>query len=308
MKTSGSDDERGGGVGQDLTRLWSVLAHIVTPTTFIAALMIYFGSVRTNTLYRSLGVDQSLLGLSLQDYALRSVGSTIEPLVMVLLGLLIAFPAHTMLIRRLPRHRAAVRWFLVVLGTLGLTGAAIGLLHMAGWLDWWIAAPFVPLCLGFGVLALGYSVSLYVMLHPERSPSVAQPAPLRIVQRTVFAALLALLLLWSIAQYAELRGQAVVDAFRHNPTQLAGVVVYAPQRLYLEGPGITESRLPDDAARYRYRYAGLRLLTRSNQRYFLLPACWATDPRARAIALPDDPSLRLEFFPVAAYPHCPPTQ
>lgn len=74
MMAAKPDDEQGG----DLRRLWNVLAHVVTPTTFVAALMIYFGSVRTNTMYRSLGVDQSLLGLSLQDYALRSVGSTMS--------------------------------------------------------------------------------------------------------------------------------------------------------------------------------------------------------------------------------------
>jgi hypothetical protein len=100
----------------------------------------------------------------------------------------------------------------------------------------------------------------------------------------------------------------VADSFPQKPTPLPGVVVYAPRRLELEGPGITESRLPDATAQYRYRYAGLSLLTRSNQRYFLLPACWATDPQARAIALPDDPSLRLEFFPVTTYPSCPPAQ
>ncbi|MFG1949369.1 hypothetical protein [Nonomuraea sp. NPDC048826] len=303
MKTSGTGDEPDADVGQDLARLWSVLAHVVTPTTFVAALMVYFGSVRTNTLYRNLGVDQSLLGLSLQDYAMRSVGSTVEPLVMVLLGVLVALTAHTVLVRRLTRHRVVTRWFLVVLGTLGLAGATIGLLHMVGKMNWHMKAPFVPLCLAFGVLALAYSVSLHVMLSPAR----AGPAgPLRIVRRTVFAALLALLLLWSIAQYAELRGQDVADTFRRNPAQLSGVVVYAPQRLYLEGPGITESLLPDAAAKYRYRYAGLSLLTRSNQRYFLLPACWATDSQARAIALPDDPSLRLEFFPVRTHPDCPP--
>jgi hypothetical protein len=306
MKTSRFDDEHG--AGQDLTHLWSTLAHVVTPTTVVVGLMIYIGSVRTNTMYRNLGVDQSLLGLSPQDYALRSVGSTtLEPLVVVLLGLLIALFAHALLIRHVSRHRATVRWFVVVLGMLGLAGATIGVLHMAGWVDWWTAAPFVPLCLGLGVLALGYSVSLYVILNPTQASSALQPAPLRIIRRTVFAALLAILLLWSIAQYAELRGQAVAGTLRQNPARLPGVVVYAPQRLYLEGPGITESRLPDAAAKYRYRYAGLSLLTRSNQRYFLLPVCWATARQARAIALPDDPSLRLEFFPITTYPICPPT-
>lgn len=212
MMAAKPDDEQGG----DLRRLWNVLAHVVTPTTFVAALMIYFGSVRTNTMYRSLGVDQSLLGLSLQDYALRSVGSTIEPLVVVLLALLIALPVHTLLTRHLPRHRTTVRCLVVVLGVLGLAGAATGLVHMAGWADWRIPGPFVPLSLGLGTLALGYAISLHALVHPAHAGS----GPLRLVQRTVLAALLLLLLLWSIAQYAETRGRRVVEAFRQNPTHL----------------------------------------------------------------------------------------
>ncbi|MEU4545468.1 hypothetical protein [Nonomuraea dietziae] len=295
-------------VGQDVAGLWSLLAHVVTPTTIIAAILVYFGSVRTHTMFSSLGVDQSLLGLSIQDYALRSVASTLEPLAMVLLALLIALPAHALLIRHMAAHQTVIRRLVVALGVLGFAAVLVGVLRTVGWVELRVRAPVAPISVALGVVALGYSASLHAMLKPRPAGHTAEPATVRAGRRAVFVALLALLLLWSVAGYAQLRGAAAAEELRSHPARLPGVVIYAPQRLYLEGPGITESRLPDAAAKFHYRYAGLRLLIRSNQRYFLLPDCWATTPQARAIALPDDPSIRLEFFRVTTHPACPPAQ
>ncbi|WP_049558413.1 hypothetical protein [Nonomuraea sp. SBT364] len=301
MKRSGGDDAD---VGPDLARLWSVTAHVVTPTTIVAALMVYFGSVRTNTFFSSLGVDQSLLGLSIQDYALRSVASTIEPLAMVLLAVLVALPAHALLVRRMAARPAVMRRFVIVLDVFGFAAVVVGVLGLAGWVELKVRGPVAPISLGLGVLALGYGASLRALAHP-RPPGYAEPAGVRAVRRAIFVALLALLLLWSVAGYAQLRGLAAVEQLRRGPGLLPGVVIYAPNRLYLEGPGVTESRLPDETAEFHYRYAGLRLLIRANQRYFLLPACWATASQSRAIALHDDPSIRLEFFHVTTPPACP---
>ncbi|MFC4120471.1 hypothetical protein [Nonomuraea zeae] len=302
MKTPERDDEPGAATGQDFARVWSVLAHIVTPTTFVAALMMYFGSVRTNTTYRILGVDPSMLGLSFQDYVLRSVGLTMEPLVMILLVLLAALPAHALLIRLVAGHRTAATRVAAALAVLGVVGVALGVVGLAGWVSLNVRAPVVPICLGLSVFLLGYSASVRVVANPGR----ARPGTDQVIRRTLFLALLLLLLLWSVAGYAQLRGEDVADRFRQHPTLLPGAVVYAPQRLYLEGAGITETALPDEHAMFRYRYGGLSLLIHSNHRYFLLPACWATTPQARAIALPDDESLRLEFFVVTTPPACPP--
>lgn len=304
MTTPGPRDG-GTEVGLDLARLGAFLTHVVTPTTLVAALMVYFGSVRTNTAFRSLGVDPSVLGLSLQDYALRSVGTTIEPLAVVLLALLVALPAHLLLMRLMAARPGVLRRAATVLGLLGLAGAAVGVLNMVGWAEPLPRGPAVPILLGLSVLALGYSASIRAATGSRRESRVTEPPTIRTVRRGVFVALLLLLLLWAVAGYAELRGHAVVDTFRRKPATLPGVVVYAPQRLYLEGPGVTETLLPDASAKFRYRYAGLRLLIRANERYFLLPACWATAPQARAVALPDDPAIRVEFFLVTTPPACP---
>ncbi|MGW0803389.1 hypothetical protein [Nonomuraea sp. NPDC002799] len=288
-----------GAVGQDFSRMWGILAHIVTPTTFVTAIMMYFGAVRANTMYGRLGVDQSMLGLSIQDYVLRSVTLTIEPLVLVLMVALIAPPAHAWLVRSAGRHRTAATRAIAAAAVLGVAGAVVGILGMAGWAG---LPPFVmPICLGLGIFVLVYSASLYRRVDPRPTASGTDQT----VRRTVCVALLLVLLLWAVTEFAQLRGREAADRYRMDPGRLPSTVVYAARRLYLEGPGITETTLPDPQAMFRYRYTGLRLLIHSNQRYFLLPACWATSPWARAIALPADASVRLEFFVLKVPPVCP---
>ncbi|MFG1694057.1 hypothetical protein [Nonomuraea sp. NPDC049309] len=113
---------------------------------------------------------------------------------------------------------------------------------------------------------------------------------------------------WSVTEYAQQRGREAADRYWADPGRLPSTVVYAVRRLFLEGPGITGTVLADPNAMYRHRCTGLRLLIHSNQRYFLLPACFATSPWARAIALPADASLRLELHMLKIPPECPPGQ
>ncbi|AQZ63353.1 unnamed protein product [[Actinomadura] parvosata subsp. kistnae] len=306
MTTPHPEEGAGPASGQDFARVWSALAHVVTPTTFVAALMVYIGSVRTTAFYRLLGVDPKMLDLSYQEYVLNSVGSVIEPLVVILLLFLTAFAVHTLLARFLAARRTASKWVAGVLAVLGAAGVVTGVGKIAKW--GWTApltprakAPLAPMSLGLGVLMLGYAATLWVLTDPARTT----PPAGRTVRRTAFVMLLTLTLLWTVAVYAHTRGTDEVERYRRSPGLLPGAVVYAPRRLYLEGPGITETTLPDADALFRYRYEGLRLLAHSNHRHFLLPACWATSPGARAIALPDDTSLRLEFFAINEPPACP---
>ena len=56
--------------------------------------MVYFGWARTSVHYAVFGIDQGTLGLSVQDYLLRSVNETFKPLAVLLLALLVAIPGH----------------------------------------------------------------------------------------------------------------------------------------------------------------------------------------------------------------------
>ena len=71
-------------------------------------------------------------------------------------------------------------------------------------------------------------------------------------------------------------------------------VVYSAKRLQLDSPGVRETALQDPDAAYRFRYSGLKLVLRSNDKYFLLPAGWS-GPDGSIIVLPDSEALRVEF-------------
>jgi hypothetical protein len=80
-----------------------------------------------------------------------------------------------------------------------------------------------------------------------------------------------------------------------RPTLLPGAVIFSPHRLHLDLAGVTETVLPaEEAPRFRYRYDGLRLLVRSNDRFFLIPTQWR--PGSHAVVLTDEPTYRLEFY------------
>ncbi|MGW3349709.1 hypothetical protein ACWDA3_40980 [Nonomuraea rubra] len=156
-------------------------------------------------------------------------------------------------------------------------------------------------CLGLGVFVLVYGLSLYQRVSERHVVSSAD----QVLQRTLCVVLLLILLLWTVSELAQQEGMKTAHQYRSDPGALPSTVVYAARRLHLEGLGIKETPLPDPGAMYRYRYSGLHLLLHSNERYFLLPACWAGDPWARAIALPADASLRLEFPMLKLPPECP---
>ncbi|GAA3623561.1 hypothetical protein GCM10022419_131500 [Nonomuraea rosea] len=300
MNTSAGD---GAGIGQNLARVGGILAQIVAPTTFVAAVLMYFGALRTNSMYFVLGVNSSMLGFSFQDYVLRSVQVAVEPLVLFLLALLLmllAAPfAHQVLIRSIAGHRTAAVRTILVLTVLGVAGIVVTLAVLANWLH----APFfvMPLCLDLGVILL--FCSAYLSTRVSSGPAVSLTG--QIIQRSVLVALLLVSVLWVVADRAVRVGLQDADEIAANPSNLMAAVVYAPQRLHLEGPGITEKVFPDPNAKYRYRYTGLRLLLHSDRRYFFVPACWGTSPGARTIALPADDSLRLESFMDSEEPVCP---
>ncbi|MFB9892415.1 hypothetical protein [Planobispora takensis] len=307
MDGSASEDS-----ATDFARLWQVLAKVVAPTTLVTALMVYFGWARASVTYRVFGLDQSVLGLSLQDYLFRSIDATIEPLAGLLLAVMIAIPVHLLLTGLFSRLRAAARWAVAAVAAAGAGACLAGLAGITGLGRYRSEWPIVPMSLGLGVMLIGYAVHLHSLTSGRRLWPGGESPPLRTARRVAFMGLLILTALWSAAVYAQNRGVDVARDLVVDARRLPGVVVYAPERLPIEGPGVQESALPvppGDRPRHRYRYDGLRLLIHAGRQYFLLPVCWRGDGRSRVIGLPDDKTLRLEFFRVTGPPRpAPPAQ
>ncbi|MER6004997.1 hypothetical protein ABT120_41080 [Nonomuraea angiospora] len=292
----------GDGPGQDIVRVGRILAQIVAPTTFIASLLMYLGTVRLNNMYWALGINSSMLSFPFQEYVMASVKVADEPLALVLLLLLMAPLVHAVLIRFTTWHRTALARTILILFTLGAVSLAVAVAAMADWPRSWDQPHFVkPLFLGLGAILLVYSAYLYTTLHS--GPLISSTG--QIVQRTTLAALALLPMLWYMEDRASEMGREAAKAIREHPEEtLVAAVVYARQRLNLEGPGIDESLLPDPNAEFRYRYTGLRFLIESNRQYFLVPVCWGSTPGARTIALPADGSIRLETLNVMTKQPC----
>jgi hypothetical protein len=282
-----------------LSRAVGVLGQIIAPTTLITVLLVYFGWARTSAVYGVFGIDWAVLGFSTQDYVFRSIGTAFTPAIGLLLAFLVAVPAHDSLLRLLAKAKRRDRPRLVAKIVVGLvTGigvvlAALGVLGVVGAVRFRTAWPVVPLMLGFGVLLLGYAPTLY---HAATGSTLGgdRRSPPHVALRIVFGTFLVLCLFWAVAVYGQKTGVEEAVRIASEPRALPGVIIYSPQSLKLDAPGLVETPLPGDDSRYRYRYDGLRLLVRGVDRYVLLPATWR--PGMRAIVLHDDPALRLEFF------------
>ena len=102
----------------------SFAAGIVTPVTLITALLFYFGYVSARSQYEYFGIDVDTIGLSTQDYVMRSPQPLLVPLLVLSLlavaGLLLhnAIQPRAGLIAVRRTRLAAI--IILALGVLGL--------------------------------------------------------------------------------------------------------------------------------------------------------------------------------------------
>src|SRR6476646_4895122 len=69
---------------------WTKLLGIVAPTTMLTAVLFYFGYVSSRAKYEYFGLDVNILGLSTQEYIMRSGQTLFVPLLaLILLGVVL---------------------------------------------------------------------------------------------------------------------------------------------------------------------------------------------------------------------------
>ena len=278
--------QAGGAVG--LADVLQVVSLVVAPTTFVTALLYYFGWVSTGAEVGNFGLAQSLLGLSTTDYVLRSVAPMFWPLSLLVLAVVLGFLLHLALMRTLPRSKPSTQlWVPILIGVVGLVVLWQG-----------VAAPFeIPRAIaeyGFtppqifmaaGTALISYAGYLWDRLRVparQRRPWV-ETSPWAARGLVVFPILLVLLFIfWAVSDYAAAYGRTHAKELEGRLDERSSVTVYSAKRLYLDDSGdgssdsgVHEDPLPDRDGAYRYRYQGLRLLARSNGRYFLLPGNWS---------------------------------
>jgi hypothetical protein len=285
-----------------LRDLLTLLGPLVAPAGVVTGVLYYFGWAYNTAYYRYFGIDHTLLGLGVQDYVLRSVRPVVIPLVVALLVGLLFVWEHTMFARLASqyRHRRTLRHVHLAIGMLGVTCllTAVAVASSPADPDAALTMFGIPGGLALGAALLAYSIHWLRQIRRlrRRSRRPATPALAGSVCMVLLGALCMVGLLWVVANYAAAAGRASAyllarSYFNGKPA----VIVYSRNQLYLnEGGSVAERRLGDDERTYRYRYDGLRLLTRSDGKLFLVPANWST---ANPVAIPlvEDPSIRIEL-------------
>ncbi|MDQ1370236.1 MAG: hypothetical protein QOF20_2589 [Acidimicrobiaceae bacterium] len=284
------------------------IGTVVGPTSAVTALLYYFGWTRTSIEAHQLGLDDSLLGYSTQDYLLRSMSSMFGPLVVGLLAGLAGIGFHSAVLAWVqrsggarghrntdPHVRRVLRALTIVIA--GLAGACL----IVGAVGTRVRQPssFVyvasPACVTVSIVLGVYAAALYrrFLTDTHGGEQAREQRGLRAVGATLIVLILVLSMFWNVSHYAAIKGRNLAATVENLlPTQ-PSVVVYSAKRLYLQSPVVETKLDPTDAA-YKFAYSGLKLLFRSDHKYFLRP----NNPGAVAnIVLPDTLDIRIEFFP-----------
>ena len=278
---------------RDLLRI--VLGSVVAPTTALTALLYYFGWVVTNAQASVFGLDESTLGYSTRDYLLRSTGALFVPLGGVLLLGIVWLSAHTILSGWLerPAFRAKVAGVASVILTAGVVAFVIGLVGVIRPQSMSTILP--PLAFSLGIPLTAYAAFLRGRLRATRQSQATPLRPeLRALNATLVGLLVALSVFWMIGDYAESVGRVRALEAMERLASRPSVTVYSASRLNIEGPGVEETELPGPDAAERFRYSGLKLLFRANEKYFLVPEGWSPS-NGTTIVLPDVQAFRFEF-------------
>jgi hypothetical protein len=293
-RTDSSDSTPGGEVTDraDRSDLLRRIAAGLGNVGVLSALLVYFGWVRSEVQAKSLGIDESILGMTTVEYMLRSVRPVLILLIVVALaGLLWAMADHWLEMRVIskgPRDS-------IFIWTARLLPATIVLCPFGIWAigSIWPAFAFVsfPLALAVGLLLLLYSFHLKSALPGHVPMSESRTHLLRLCAGT----LVCVALFSTAANYATVEGTELARSFERQLPTLPKVVVHSTRSLNIEAPGV-ESRQLTETSDFGYEYSGLRLLERTGGRYFLVSDKWTPRYGVVIVLKDDEQGVRFDFI------------
>ncbi len=274
------------------------IGSVVAPVTLITALMFYFGVQHAHWYFQYFGINHTVMGLTTQDYLIRSADGLFVPLTGLAGAILLVLWLLRLATRRFSgrRKRAAQRVGAVVaavLGTLGLIVAVIGVARPTALGD---GSALPGLCLSAGALLIALASNLHWL--GRAGGQTPLPAWVGLSEWGALFVVVSIGLFWSVTNYSaavgETRGYRTALQLAAEPEAL----LYSKDRLSLPAMSARETLCPQPAeseAAYRYRYEGLRLVFASADQYMLLPSTWPAGGGI-AIVLPRTDSVRLEFL------------
>jgi hypothetical protein len=202
------------------------LSSFVAPLTLVTALLFYFGYVSTREFFRYFGIDVDIIGLSSQEFVMRSPGALFIPVMVLLLlaaGLIVG---HRVLRRRV--LAASVARQRTVVGAIAWTGIAFILIGLA-------LAFLVPVLGGSSYAALLTPLSLAIGAGlAAYAASTARSLGSTGVGRSVVVLLVVVMAagaFWCTATIAQWWGLGQARALASDLTSLPAVVLDTKDRL-----------------------------------------------------------------------------
>ena len=260
----------------------SFAAGIVTPVTLISTLLFYFGYVSARSQYEYFGIDVDTIGLSTQDYVMRSPQPLLVPLLVLTLLAVAALLVHNAIHPTATAVRRSIRVIVAVL-LLGVAGLIA--YPLVGQLPYY--ALVVPVVIGMAAAALAYASFLRSRLDPPtRTPRVLIGLLAVVTVTCAF---------WATATTAQYSGRGLAKGDARNLDRFPVVILDTKEKLALRSPGLDETALQPGAGQtFHYRYRGLRLLVVGENRMFLVPQNWTASNTTVVVPLND--SVRVQFL------------
>ena len=259
----------------------SFAAGIVAPVTLVSGLLFYFGYVSARSQYEYFGIDVDTIGLSTQDYVMRSPQPLLVPLLVITLLAVAALLLHTAIhpTETGVRRAAGVAVAVLVLGVVGLFAYPL-----IGRMPYY--ALLVPGVIGLAAAALAYITYLRRRIAPAGGAQRVLIALLAVV--TVTCAF------WATATTAQYSGRGLAKSDAEHLDRFPVVILDTKEKLALRSPGLEETMLRAGAGQtFNYRYRGLRLLVVGENRLFLVPQQW--NASNTTFVVPLDSSIRVQF-------------
>jgi hypothetical protein len=275
--------------------VFAIVGSVVAQTTLLTALLFFFGMLHANWFFAYFGVNYTVLGLTTQDFLIRSADGLFVPMTVLAAVALCGLWTYRSLHRLLPewiqeRLRALAGPAAAVVGGALVLVAVVAVQRPVAF----AATLGLPgLCLSVGVLLLAAVSPLLRARHPDAEH---QPTPtfMAVGEWTACFVLVSVGLFWAAGDYSAAvgtgRGTAVLEAMPTTPD----VAVLSEKSLSVRLPGVVETPCSSDDAAYGYRYDGLKLIMQAGDRYVFLPRDWAPG-NGPALVVPRSDSLRLEF-------------